>query len=429
MSRDKERRREEIARELSQALGSAAELITQRIQAAGTVAGSTARQGLPAGHPAGPAPSGHRMRQPRRLGRARRSGRMRGWLAPLGAAAAVAIIAVGSVLLTRAHPTQPDASAGLPAFYVTINSGAGQTSAAQVEVRSSSDGAVTGTLLAPAGWRIQSVSAAASDRTFFVAEQSGSGTCPADRFLEFGVSGTGTLTGLHQAGGRVTGMIGSLAASPDGTRLAYTTVCSTQANPGPVWVLHVMNLASGAISSWTSATTATGTANVAEAGDDALAWTADGRSLSFAYQWMASQADYQDLAVVVVNTDSGSGTLQAHSRLVWHQDSHCAPGPCVFNAWISPDGTSLAAEALSGVNAPNALALTLERLALPAGRVITVLFRATVTGTGAGIPEPPAWGDSSGAYWLVYAGTHLGWVRQGQFHALQLAGSSEAATW
>src|ERR1700758_4632508 len=50
-----------------------------------------------------------------------------------------------------------------------------------------------------------------------------------------------------------------------------------------------------------------------------------------------------------------------------------------------------------------------RRLALPTGRVTAVLFRAT--GTGAGTPEPPAWGDSSGTYWLVYAGTHLGWVR------------------
>lgn len=354
---------------------------------------------------------------------------MRGWLAPLGAAAVVAVIAAGSVLFTRPHPAQPDTAAGLPAFYLTINSGARHTAPPQVEVHRSSDGAVTGTLLSPSGWRIQAISAAASDRTFFVAEQSGSGTCPADRFLEFSVTGTGTLTGLHQAGGRVMGMIGSLAASPDGIRLAYTTVCSTPANPGPVWVLHVMHLASGAVSSWTSATTAVGTSNVAEAGDDALAWTADGRSLSFAYQWMASQAYFQDMAVVVVNTDSGSGTLQAHSRLLWHQDSHCAPGPCLFNAWISPDGTGLAAEALSGANAPNALALTLERLTLPAGRVTTVLFRTTVMGTGVGIPEPSAWGDSSGTYWLVYVGTHLGWVRQGQFHSLQLAGSSEAATW
>lgn len=184
-----------------------------------------------------------------------------------------------------------------------------------------------------------------------MAEQSGSGTCPADRFLEFSVTGTGTPTGPPQAGVRATGMIGSLTASPDGTRLAYTTVCSTPANPGPVWVLHVMDLASGAVSSWTSAAAAAGTADMAEAGDDALAWTADGRSLSFAYQWMPSQAYFQDMAVVVVNTDSGSGTLQAYSRLVWHQDSHCAPGPCVFDAWISPDGTGLTAEALRGVNA------------------------------------------------------------------------------
>jgi hypothetical protein len=417
MSRDRERRREEIADQLTQALGAAAELMTERIQAASTV-----RQA----NPASPAPSARRARG-RLPGRLR--SRTDGWLVPAAAAAAVAAVVAGSVFITGTHfgATQPGSTTGVPEFYVTLTETTHGDE--QVQVHRSSDGAVTGTLLAPSGWRIEAISAAAGDRAFFVAEQSGTGLCPADRFQEFSVTGTGLLTGLHQVGVRVTGMIGSLAASPDGTRLAYTTVCSTLANPGPVWVLHVMDLASGAVSSWTSAATAAGTANVAEAGNEALAWTADGRSLSFAYQWMASQAYFQDMAVAVVNTDSGSGTLQAHSRLIWHQDSRCAPGPCAFNAWISPDGTSLTAEALSGAKVPDWIQLTLERLALPAGRVTTVLFRTTVMGTGVGIPEPPAWVDSSGIYWIVEEGTSLGWVSDGRFHRMQPSGTVQAASW
>jgi hypothetical protein len=414
MSRERERRQEEMARQLSQALCAAAELVTERIQAASTV-----RQANPAS-PAAPAR--------RAYGQLRRW--MHGWLVPLAAAAAVAAVVVGSVFIARTHfgATGPSAPTGVPEFYVTLTEATHGDE--QVQVHRSSDGAVTGTLLAPSGWRMEAVSAASNDRTFFVAEQDGTGLCPANRFLGFSVTGTGTLTGLHQVGVRLTGMIGSLTASPDGTRLAYTTVCETLASPGPVWVLHVMDLASGAVSSWTSVVTAAGTANVAEAGNYALAWTADGRSLSFAYQWMASQAVFEDMAVVVVNADSGSGTLQAHSRLVWHQDGHCDPGPCVFTAWISPDGTSLNAEALGGAAAaPGGVAFSLERIALPAGRVTSVFFRTTAMSTGVGIPEPPAWGDSSGTYWIVEEGTSLGWVSDGRFHRIQPSGTVQAVAW
>jgi hypothetical protein len=348
-------------------------------------------------------------------------GRPRHWLSLLSTAAVVAT--TGTAMMVTTVMSAAGAT-GIPAFYLTINDGALHTATPHVEVHKSSDGAVTGTLHAPSGWRIEAISAAADDRTFFVAE-SKQGLCPTDRFLEFGVTDSGVPTGLRQVGVYVSGMIGPLAASPGGTRLAYTTVCSTLANPGPTWVLHVMDLASGAVSTWTNAVTTATPADVAQGG--VLGWTADGRSLSFAYQWMPAQANVADEAVVVVNVDSGAGTLQAHSRLVWHQDKHCAPGPCVYSAWISPDGKALLAEAFGGANAPGTFML--EHLSLPTGRVTTVAFRAKTVSTGVGIWEMPAWTDSSGTYWLLFVGSHLGWVRQGQFHPLQPASSVEVAAW
>ncbi len=342
-------------------------------------------------------------------------GRARQWLLLLSMAAVVPAT-VTAVMVTTVTPAA--GATGIPAFYVTINDGALYTAAPQVEVHNSSDGAVTGTLPAPAQWRMEGISAAASDRTFFVAE-SRQGLCPADRFLEFGVTGSGVPAGLHQVGVDASGMLGPLAASPDGTRLAYTTVCSTPANPGPTWVLHVMDLASGAVSTWTNAVTTATPADVAQGG--VPAWTADGRSLSFGYQWVPSQAAFGDEAVVLVNVDSGSGTLQAHSRLVWHQSVRCSPGSCVYSAWISPDGKALLAEAFGGANAPGTFVL--EHLSLPAGRVTAVLFRAKTPKTAAGIWEGPAWTDSLGTYWLLAAGNQFGWVRQGQFHPLQPASS------
>jgi hypothetical protein len=348
-------------------------------------------------------------------------GRPRLWLLLPGTAVVVAA-AVTAVMVTTVTPAA--GATGIPAFYVTINDGASNTAAPQVEVHKSSDGAVTGTLHAPARWRIESISAAASDRTFFVAE-SRQGLCPADRFLEFGVTDSGVPAGLHQVGVHASGLLGPLAASPDGTRLAYTTVCSTPANPGPAWVLHVMDLASGAVSTWTNAVTTATPADVAQGG--VSAWTADGRLLSFAYQWVPSQAAFADEAVVLVNVDSGSGTLQAHSRLVWHQGTRCRPGSCAYSAWISPDGKALLAEAFGGANAPGTFVL--EHLSWPAGRVTAVLFRAKTPKTAAGIWEGPGWTDSSGTYWLLAAGNQFGWVRQGYFHPLQPASSVGAAAW
>ncbi len=192
------------------------------------------------------------------------------------------------------------------------------------------------------------------DRTFFVAE-SRPGLCPADRFVEFGVTGTGVPAGLRQVGVDASGMLGGLAASPDGTRLAYVTDCSTPANPGPTLLLQVIDLASGAVSTW----------------------TADGGSLSFGNQWRPSQPGYPDEAVVLVNVGGGSGTLQAHSRLLWHQSARCWPGSCVPQRLDQPGPE------------------------VPAGRGVR-------TKTAAGIVEPPAWTDSSGTYWLLAVGNQLG---------------------
>lgn len=82
MSTEQERRRQEIAGQLSQALDAAAELMTQRILA-------------PSTRPA----RGRRHRGPG--GRLR--GWLHGWLMPLTAAAAVAAIVAGSLVVTRTH--------------------------------------------------------------------------------------------------------------------------------------------------------------------------------------------------------------------------------------------------------------------------------------------------------------------------------------
>jgi hypothetical protein len=121
--------------------------------------------------------------------------------------------------------SSPVGSGSVPAFYATIST-TRIAALPRVQVHRSSDGAVTGTRLSPPGWRVREVSAAADDRTCLVAE-TGLGSCPGDRFFRFSVTGTGALFGLHQVAARADGLVEALAVSPDGTRVAFVSVCTT----------------------------------------------------------------------------------------------------------------------------------------------------------------------------------------------------------
>lgn len=432
---ERDRRREEVAGQLSQALGVAAGLMTERIQAASTVrqarltdeitSAPRARHRRPRG-PKNRPDSGPNRPQGRRL---------HGWLMPLAAAAAVTAVVVGSVVVSRVDlgASQPSAPTGVPAFYLTMSS-----NSPDIDVRSSSDGAITGTFNPSRAWAIEAISAAADNRTFIVAESAvgsnGTGTCPVDRFLRFTVTSAGAIAGVRQVGAHVTGMMGGstgpIAVSPDGRRLAYFTICTTLANPSPVPAVHVMNLASGAITTWTNAVTTATPADVT--GPDSLAWTADGRSLSVNYQWKTSAANDAYQAVLLLNTDSGNGTLQAHGRVIWHQDNNCSP--CVYDALISPDGTSLIGSTSTYTgHLSRQQGLTydesLVRISLPDDRITGVLFRVSTSTKMLGIPWLPLWSDSSGTYWIVQDGTSLGWVSDGTFHRMQAIGRVFLAAW
>src|SRR5262249_17276783 len=150
-----------------------------------------------------------------------RPGRARAWLIPLAAAACVVAVIAASVLLARnlARPSSPASqpaypgssvcsplpAAGpgtaVPGFYVTTDVAARQI---QLEVRRTSDCAVTAVVRLPAGWLLTGgISAAAGDRAFFAAAFSARG-CPArtgapggssaaheTRFFRFAINGQG----------------------------------------------------------------------------------------------------------------------------------------------------------------------------------------------------------------------------------------------
>ena len=196
-----------------------------------------------------------------------------GWrprLLPFTAAAAViAVITAGALVagLTAAHKPaahKPAVSrstpASLPRFYVTTSSGPGGRGI-QAVVRASASGKVTGTVPVPSAIPVEwadsggtFVTAAADDRSFIIGVQGGQAPTKTGldlRLFGFAISAAGKpghLTELAPAPARDETTEG-IALSPDGKLLAVSMMRSTPGNYAPT--IQVLNLATGAIRTWT----------------------------------------------------------------------------------------------------------------------------------------------------------------------------------
>jgi len=191
-------------------------------------------------------------------------------LLPFTAAAAViAVITAGALVagLAAAHKPAADkpavsgpAPAGLPHFYVTTSSGPGGRGI-QAVVRASASGKVTGTVPVPSAIPVEwadsggtFVTAAADDRSFIIGVQGGQAPTKTGldlRLFGFAISAAGKpghLTELAPAPARDETTEG-IALSPDGKLLAVSMMRSTPGNYAPT--IQVLNLATGAIRTWT----------------------------------------------------------------------------------------------------------------------------------------------------------------------------------
>jgi hypothetical protein len=394
----------------------------------------------------------------------RRMGRVRAWLVPVGVAAIVTAIIVTAVTLAGDPGTVPAPGKGLaqapasagpgitslagvpsdpgtrtppPPFYVTIvgmglSRDGRELMAAQV--RRTSNGHVTATLPAlPAGWILgRSVSVTADDRTFTIAGSTmtvcPSSTATRTRFYQFTVTSTGRVTGLRAVGKPVVGdMVSEFAASPDGAKVAYAQQgCPAAASAASyAGVIHVMNLASGAVRSWHNTASAATPARVTTQ-IGALSWTASGRTLVADYQWKLTDAP-GGLAVLGLDATSSGGSLQAHSHLLFSQVDHCTV--CVYTALTSADGSTLTAAAAS--SAPRQrqhpgmprYRMNVLRLSLATGQPSGILYRSAV---GNGPPDeggfvPVLSADGQGQHWfLINNPEQFGWISGGKLVPLPI---------
>jgi hypothetical protein len=315
-------------------------------------------------------------------------------------------------------------AAAVPEFYVVIayTGTPGQSGTNRAEVRRTGSGAVTAALPPlPVGWYLGAgVSASTSNREFFV-KAATTARCSAGsvtRFYRFFITGTGQISGFGPVGPEIRGLVGQFSASPDGSRMAFTTqACGI--GPGGANAqqpaIEVMALSTGDIVTWrNTVTTATPGRVAGQPGP--LSWTADGAVLAVDYHWRQSDGP-QYFGVLGLDAKGSGGSLQAHSRVLLSQGGDC--GTCVYKALIDPAGTALTAVAMQQLPASKQADEYREwviSIPLVTSRTgSSILFTATRSECGA---DPVLYGGGSAGNWILESGVQLGWVGQGHLISL-----------
>jgi hypothetical protein len=143
---------------------------------------------------------------------------------------------------------------------------------------------------------------------------------------------------------------------------------------------------------------------------------ADGRTLAVSYVWPTSPSGPQlSVAVAALDTSSGGGSLQAHSRVLWSQPQKCVF--CVQEALISPDGKSLTATAIQ--QTAHGYRNVLLQIALPSGRYRVLYESLAETYSVSNFTQ-----DGSGRHFILVSGSQAGWIRAGKLVLLRAPGSA-----
>jgi hypothetical protein len=366
----------------------------------------------------------------------RRPGR-RGWLpwiAPLAAAAGIALV-VGLVAVLSGRTTgRPVAGvAAPPRYYISMDS-RGTTI-----VRATATGLITATIPNPYGVAGQGIAqtASADHQTFFV----GFLTHHKEIIYRFRLTGSGKVSGFSPVKGGILANVLSdaMAASPDGSRLAVAVT----SGPGRPDKVIVIDLRTGVRTVWQGGMSRPG---LKAFSINSLSWTASGQELVFSAQWCAhvaalgSQAcdapgmrhQRRDAEVWALYPGPAGGRLNS-GRLLLSQSPRY---PYLACAVISRDGATMTALVLTGrtrTTVPSYLSVV--RISVGGHRQQRVLYRAATGGTYLWNLSP----DSSDRFWLLNGGPVIpaagergfnGWIAHGRLVSLHPStGAIIGETW
>jgi hypothetical protein len=388
----------------------------------------------------------------RENGRVKR--RSRAWLAPAAAAASVMLIIGIAVALTgaprqagRGAPgTTSGAMPGLPEYYALLTLGfQGQG----VQLHSTSTGSVVATAPFPKarGWSLllDTVAASPDARTFYIAYTASPTAKPSASVLNqiwiyrLAIGGPRPATPLIKLNGTAAvNNGGSMAVSPDGTKLALTADTTPQLNPdtrGWADKIIVLDLRTGARSVWQGGLYRPGkTFTIPD-----ISWTADGRSLVFLGLWCdcpagatlcagtSGQQGYRDTQVRSLSVGAGGGTLDRGALLL----TQSARYPVIAAAIAGPGTAELTLVVLSGQPGREGSwsRVAIERVSAVNGGLLGVEYRSAAARGRWRATDIAIAVDPSGRYQLFYDGSGLvfngtgprsGWVSQGRLRSLPL---------
>jgi len=371
-----------------------------------------------------------------------------GHLVPVAGNKAAGSGAAGPAGPTIGRAAPAAVAAAIPAYYIALTGTRKPFPSPDVAgVYSSRTGARLATVVPPRPDRtFIAVSAAADDRTFAVAAQASDGqeTSRAVTFyrVRFSPADGTHLTALTAITVPAGATFDGFALSPDGKRLAVASEPNRTAL-GINGEIQVATLASGRVSTWSSADGAVGGDT---AGPWTLSWTGDGRTLAF--NWLgygqyasritARMAAATGLRLLPAGAPPGDLVKQSRLALHWRDDGSraLASGGAVSDvAMITPDGRRIVA-ALVGAPADRA----------PARAGPLAGFAAFSAATGAreylrgwrrtqpdrsGGPTDILWTSATGDVLIVYAPPghrgRIGVLRGEQLTQLTLLPQSPAA--